>query len=97
MSRKRRPNAETTEQDKQIAGGAAQMLRAIASRHDSGVLLGAAHLIDRFVDSPSPVSKPRVRKPKAAPSSGWTDNAYRDGKSAAANDVDARELAHHPV
>lgn len=27
-------------------------------------LLGAAHLIDRFVDSPAPTQKPRARKPK---------------------------------
>jgi hypothetical protein len=67
MPRVRKPNAEVTEQDKQIAAGAALMLRAIAGRHDSGVLLGAAHLIDRFVDAPTPQPKPRVRKPKAVP------------------------------
>ena len=67
MPRVRKPGPELTAQDKQIVSGVAQMLRAIADRHNSGVLLGAAHLVDRFVDTPTPQPKPRTRKPKAPP------------------------------
>ena len=90
MPRVRKPGPELTAQDKQIVSGVAQMLRSIADRHNSGVLLGAAHLVDRFVDTPTPQPKPRTRKPKPVESA----PVFRDGKTAAAND-DTRELARH--
>jgi hypothetical protein len=66
MPRVRKPNAEVTEQDKQIAAGAALMLRAIGSRHSSEKLVLAADIADAFADSATPQLKARTRKPKAA-------------------------------
>lgn len=84
MPRVRKPNAEVTEQDKQIVAGAALALTAIGKRHGNEKLLLAAELANAFVDSPTAAAKPRLRKPKVAP--------------APMSEVrDARELVQHSV
>jgi translation elongation factor EF-Tu-like GTPase len=67
MPRKRTPSPEIQAQDKQIVAGAALMLKAIAERQNSGIVLAAVQLLDGYVDAPTPQPKPRTRKPKAQP------------------------------
>lgn len=92
MTRVRKPSPEQWTADMTIVRSAQALINTLAPRYNSGELRMASRCIDEFVQAPVPTHKPRVRKAVPAP-----DPKYRDGKSAAAHDVDARELAHHSV
>lgn len=93
MPRVRTPSPEQQKTDRIIATALANAIDRLAITYpQEWGLQAASRGIREFAQTAVQQPKPRVRKPKVAP-----DPKYRDGKSAAAHDVDARELAHHSV